>query len=423
MRGAIPALLVWVVLAQQTDSTRVTYNTATTAVCPPGTFRGPTDTGCKPCTPGHYCNAGLRKPCAAGRYGDVSGLRHPECSGPCREHFWCAAGSTSSRQHPCPTTSSTTRAAGTNTQSYYCPEGTPDGPIVILPGTYTDPDASGTAESPATAVPCSPGHYCPNTGRQIECPAGRWGASKGLSHSYCDGPCDPGFWCGAKSTTPRQHACGAVDRLCPIGSADNTARVHPGYFSLPESAPEDQRSGEMRCGPGFWCREGKRFLCAPGVYGDAYGYTAPTCTAPCPEGYFCPAGTVIPKPCGAVDFYCPLGSSLPLRVTMGYHTYRLDAGVPFLAVIREAWTPGSAAREVEVVVVGTDGKRVGPDPSKQSAQGNPALDPSPDGPGTPAQNGSEDGSARETFRAGRFIVRQDPDTTQDTRSHQKQYVL
>jgi hypothetical protein len=364
--------------------------------------------------------AGLRTPCPAGRYGDAASLRSAGCSGPCLAGFWCAAGATSPRQHPCPPAATTTRAAGSKTtESYFCPEGTPVGPIVIRPGTYTDPDASGTAHAPAIAVPCSPGHYCPNTGRQIECPAGRWGASEGLSHSYCDGPCDPGFWCGAKSTTPRQHACGAVDRLCPIGSADDTARVHPGYYSLPEASPEDQRSAETRCGPGYWCRAGKRFLCAPGVYGNAYGQTAPTCTAPCPEGFYCPAGTVIPKPCGAVDYYCPLGSPTPRRVTAGYHTYRLDAGVPYLGAVREAWTPGSAAREIEVGVVGADAERVGTDPSEQSARRNPALVASPDGPGTPAQNGTEDGSSRVTFRAGRFVVRQDPDTTQGTRSHQK----
>ena len=36
MRGAVPSLLVLVVFTQLTASTRVTYNTANTAVCPPG---------------------------------------------------------------------------------------------------------------------------------------------------------------------------------------------------------------------------------------------------------------------------------------------------------------------------------------------------------------------------------------------------
>ena len=83
MRGAIPALLVWVVLAQQTDSTRVTYNTATTAVCPPGTYRRLPVAGnpgdkyevCDTCDYGKYQDEFAQnecKQCGPGQYQDQS---------------------------------------------------------------------------------------------------------------------------------------------------------------------------------------------------------------------------------------------------------------------------------------------------------------------------------------------------------------
>ncbi len=53
------------------------------------------------CEPGHWCVSGERFECPPGRFGAVAGLRDIECSGVCKEGFYCPAASTSREQHDC----------------------------------------------------------------------------------------------------------------------------------------------------------------------------------------------------------------------------------------------------------------------------------------------------------------------------------
>ena len=48
--------------------------------------------------------------------------------------------------------------------------------------------------------PCKPPNYCPGggtlgSGKEIKCPAGKFGSSEKLSSPACDGNCAPGFFC------------------------------------------------------------------------------------------------------------------------------------------------------------------------------------------------------------------------------------
>lgn len=58
--------------------------------------------------PGSYAQGGVRRLCPAGSFGDAYGLEQPEtlavarCSGLCAAAHWCAEGSTSATQRPCP---------------------------------------------------------------------------------------------------------------------------------------------------------------------------------------------------------------------------------------------------------------------------------------------------------------------------------
>ena len=54
------------------------------------------------CPVGSYCVHGVRISCPGGTYGDQLGLYNETCTGRCSRGFYCPAGSTSSRQFPCP---------------------------------------------------------------------------------------------------------------------------------------------------------------------------------------------------------------------------------------------------------------------------------------------------------------------------------
>ena len=43
--------------------------------------------------------------------------------------------------------------------------------------------------------------------------------------------------------------------------------------------------------------EGCLYACSPGSYGAADNLTTAGCTAPCPNGFYCPRGTAEPIPC------------------------------------------------------------------------------------------------------------------------------
>ena len=149
----------------------LTNSLAPPPTCPPGTYRTHDQT-CIPCEPGHYCLDSTLMECPAGRYGSSPSIASPSCEGPCRVGFWCGTGSITPSEHACPTTG-----------LFFCPEGTTKGPIEMKKGTYSNQRKEN--------VLCTPGHYCME-GRQIPCPAGRWGSSSGLADSGCDGPCSPG---------------------------------------------------------------------------------------------------------------------------------------------------------------------------------------------------------------------------------------
>ena len=51
-----------------------------------------------------------------------------------------------------------------------------------------------------------------------QCAPGRYGATSGLSSSFCSGPCTAGYYCLAGSTTPTQFPCGGESVYCPRGS-------------------------------------------------------------------------------------------------------------------------------------------------------------------------------------------------------------
>lgn len=79
-------------------------------------------------------------------------------------------------------------------------------------------DESGlTLSTRAQEEECPKGHYCVG-GVRYRCPAGRYGATVGMSLQSCTGECSEGYYCPEGSVEPQQFKCGTDDVYCPAGS-------------------------------------------------------------------------------------------------------------------------------------------------------------------------------------------------------------
>ena len=283
------------------------------------------------CPPGHYCVQGSSAPsaCPAGTFGIAAGLTGPICSGVCPLGHYCPLGAI--RPLPCPggifgnctgATDSTCRGgdgcyspAGFNVvqellvplsldynlchEGYYCPEGSmssrqyecggfnvfcPRGsasPTQVSTGYYSTSLAEGSLASSgmiqSSQTVCEVGYFCA-AGVKAPCPPGTVGSSEGLSSSLCSAPCPPGHYCLS-------------------GSA---ALFGPGE-SITYLNSRIQR-------------------CPGGTYGNSPGLSLIYCSGQCSAGYFCPPGSTSSEQnmCGGANFYCPLSSSAPIPISLGY---------------------------------------------------------------------------------------------------------
>mmetsp|Transcript_22905 Transcript_22905/g.47502 ORF Transcript_22905/g.47502 Transcript_22905/m.47502 type:complete len:806 (-) Transcript_22905:6-2423(-) len=182
-------------------------------------------TGEKICEPGSYCEAGVKYDCPAGSWGIKFGETSNACDGLCHEGFKCTAGSTSPKQLPC------------GDPSAYCGFGSHN-PVTVQVGYYStggqNPNTR-TGES-ITEV----GHFSVD-GLKYPCPAGRYGATEGLSDSMCSGECEKGYFCPPGSTHHSQNYCGSEGVFCPRSSIAPT-RVWDGHYTTV--------AGVDDCGPG-----------------------------------------------------------------------------------------------------------------------------------------------------------------------------
>ena len=97
--------------------------------------------------------------------------------------------------------------------------------------------------------------------------------------------------------------------------------VSDGYYSN-ENSPIDSRVSQHICPKGYWCKDGVRYPCDAGTFGDSLGLKNNYCSGSCSAGYYCPAGSSSPNqyPCGNSTVYCPVGSKLPRLVERGYYS-------------------------------------------------------------------------------------------------------
>lgn len=190
-------------------------------------------------------------------------------------------------------------------------------------GTYLTSNASAWGPCRGRAE-CGAGFYCVD-GRRYACAAGTFGASPRLEDAACDGPCAAGYYCGAKSDTATQRACGGADVYCPAGSAAPSA-VRAGYVAVGGDS-STTRTGEEPCPAGSFCTYGVVKPCPRGTYGARGGLSDAACDGPCERGYFCPAGSTAPteRACGDARFFCPVGAGERSATRPGYRA--TDAGI------------------------------------------------------------------------------------------------
>ncbi|GLD94486.1 hypothetical protein PINS_up003097 [Pythium insidiosum] len=162
----------------------------------------------------------------------------------------------------------------------------------------------------AADVVCLQGSY-QSRGQCLLCPAGTFGDRPGLLSPACSGPCAPGFFCPAGSTSATSRACGSARFYCPQGSGARRLvdagfytmqlpfTVDDGGFRQRHEPSSSSASQQRQCEPGFFCSNGIRRPCPPGTVGDRPGLTTAACSGPCPAGFYCPEATAVPIPCPA----------------------------------------------------------------------------------------------------------------------------
>jgi len=233
--------------------------------CPLGTHNPLTKqssaSSCRKCPPGTYCNKkGLSAPfpCPAGQFSGVEGLKADRCTNVQAGYYLPTTGNVSEdepgkQKIPCPV-------------AHFCPAGS------VAP------------------VLCTPGGYCDTTTLPAPkpCPAGRYGATSGLSSQTCTGPCDAGYVCPAGSIEKAVIPC-PPGTFCPTGSG--AAQICPaGYYCGAKSAAGTP--------------------CPIGTYNpDTERVSLVHACRPCPPGKMCGLGTAEPAPCPLGNF-CPGGTDI-----------------------------------------------------------------------------------------------------------------
>nr|XP_055052406.1 zonadhesin isoform X1 [Misgurnus anguillicaudatus] len=304
------------------------------SVCPAGFFCAGSDTAIGgtstpvPCPGGYYCPAGAKSgmsfPCPVGTFNGQLGLSNVDQCVPCPPGKYCSSSGLDaptgncSPGFVCNQGASLSEPVGDSTGSrctagFYCPAG----------AKHTEPCPPGTfgsiegASSVQMCQPCTPGQYC---------------AESGLSSP--SGPCSPGYYCiqGSHSPTPQNYndsECKVSGTIRSVGQVDPEIRfigdVCPAghYCPMGSTQPEPCPPGTFlgRCGA---MSETDCHPCTPGFYCPDWGESS---VMLCPEGWFCPAGSVTGHhpdrmcppghacPYGSVDpIICPPGTYQPLPI-------------------------------------------------------------------------------------------------------------
>eukprot|EP00947_MAST-08B_sp_MAST-8B-sp1_P003749 g3749.t1 len=264
-----------------------------------------------PCPPGYYCKGGKRYECGEGKalparwYCPSSKMDEPMAMDPA---YYGGGGTTTTLTVATPCEAGFFCSAGERKEcggaGLYCPVKSAS-PTPVDSGFYSMGGTSANARTGQTE--CEIGNYC-RGGEKFECPAGKFGESRGMANADCSGLCQRGHYCEEGSTSATQRECGDPTGLsaglqptavfCPLGSESYTT-VRTGYHSVGNTP--STAYAELACDPGYYCEQGVRKECgSKAVYCQA-SVSVPTNV---PPGYFSIGGT--PQTRQDIEL-CPVG--------------------------------------------------------------------------------------------------------------------
>ncbi|TSQ58043.1 Sodium channel subunit beta-3 [Bagarius yarrelli] len=264
----------------------------TGALCPAGAY---CQLGVRSgdCSPGYYCDWGSSSPeqrlCPAGFY-CLAGTDKPI---PCGPGTFSSVMGNSERDkcEPCPAgyfCQGLFEPSGQCQEGYYCSSGS------------ISPNTTGYKMNSTGNNLCPPGHYCPaGTGYPLPCPPGTFSSSPGLSMVEKCLSCPPGYFCDQPAMANVSDAllCDA-GYICVGGS--RSARpvdglegyICPNGYSCPIGT-----SVEKPCEPGTYSNAPGAAHCIPCPSGTMCPFSATQEPTSCPKGHYCPSGTALALPC------------------------------------------------------------------------------------------------------------------------------
>jgi len=294
--------------------------TAYPVPCPPGTWQPETgQSECDPCPLGKYCHI-------PGLHGEIEDL--PKCE----KGYHCILGANSSM----PTDGLTGRPCR---EKYFCLYGVeaecPEGYYNNRPGRERcDPCPAGyyCPTATETPIPCGDGRYCPErSGAGLPCAAGTYTDTSvyGLETAEQCSPCARGSYCLGGG--------GDAVGLCQAGSfcisgATASSAAEAGWDESSADSWDEVANGIVPCPAGFYCEAGAVIPspCPDGTYSTLGSGSEASCSS-CDAGHYCLNGTRQELTCPA-GHYCRPGADEPTPCPRG--THRLTAGAEDLEQCR-----------------------------------------------------------------------------------------
>ena len=314
-------------------------------MCPPGTYQAQAGhVSCNPCEAGYYCPAqGLMEPmiCPPGMVCSLPGLSFPDSL--CPPGHFCPANTSQPRLCPkghfcaeaSPAASPCTAGTWSNVtglkaehECNACPAGhacalASTAPMACVPGSFGAQPKQATCElcpggkyastaGKTACEECIPGYLCvEGSSAPQPCPAGTHTNASLAYLSSLDEciTCPAGTSCSVGSPVPTlclpgsfaSHAKQATCELCPGGKFTST---------LGNTACDE-------CIRGSFCPNGTAnpVACPAGTFGNRSGLRSGNQCVTTLAGYYSPAGSSEPQPCGGSSLYCPGNTGKPLPVS------------------------------------------------------------------------------------------------------------
>lgn len=306
-------------------SVAISGTTVSETKCDPGHYKAAGPGSCAACPAAHACANPALPPakCRPGEYQDQTGQATCKACGQDAVMTYSLAGQAKCRT--CPTGH---RCATATSPPVQCPMGTwaAAGKKVCSPCTDGFLCQSGSDTATPEHSLCPAGFWCAHTSDTVvvtPCAAGSYSPNRGAASAAACLRCPAGKYCPLGTSVPLTCTTGAA---CEEGATSNFATPCPageyrdqkgGYTAVAadtglavkpcKPCPEyyfcpERTTYPVKCLPGYVCAagssEGTATPCLAGTYGGLDSLSAPEQCKQCPEGHYCPEGSVFPVQCG-----------------------------------------------------------------------------------------------------------------------------